>query len=176
MKRFIASRNIFVGNLICIISMLCCELMIISTLAVCPKETFTDAVICVSIASVFVGAIIVYAIIQINRGSCIIGFDKTKDEIYRKGLIFGFYCSVKLSDIKVVVIDDYRTTSFYSGHKRIVIIDNKKRKYDNDEVRRNDYFSILRKESYIGFAFNSKNLHWIRQIWNGDIETIRRAF
>ena len=94
----------------------------------------------------------------LNRAACIIRVEDGM--IKRKGLIHGFYkeCSVRaIQTVKIKYV--HREVGFGTF---IYLIDDRTRPYKK--------FFRIRKDSYICFRKNKKNLAFLRTFWSGVIE------
>ena len=88
----------------------------------------------------------------LNRSACVVWIED--DVVKRKGLICGFYKECPIVSIgKVKIQHAWREGDF------VYLIDSSIHKFDR-----------LRKDSYICFRKNKKNLAFLRTFWSGEIE------
>ena len=88
----------------------------------------------------------------LNRLACVVWIED--DVVKRKGLIYGFYKECPIESIgKVKIQHAWREGDF------VYLIDSSIHKFDR-----------LRKDSYICFRKNKKNLAFLRTFWSGEIE------
>ena len=94
----------------------------------------------------------------LNRAACVVWFEDGM--IKRKGLIRGFYkeCSVRaIQTVQIKYV--HREVGFGTF---IYLIDDRTQPYKK--------FLRIRKDSYICFRKNKKNLAFLRTFWSGEIE------
>ena len=102
---------------------------------------------------IIISVFIILSLILLNRGSCIITYDKKANKLYRRGFISGFKSEILISDIKEVEI-----ISINRSHEFIVIKDTSKNTYN--DMLNNSYFKVENTED---------NMKFIRQFWFGPI-------
>ena len=91
----------------------------------------------------------------LNRAACVVWFEDGM--IKRKGLIRGFYkeCSVR-------AIQTVKTEYVYRAGTFIFLVDDHTPSYKK--------FFPTRKDSYICFRKNKKNLAFLHTFWSGEVE------
>ena len=91
----------------------------------------------------------------LNRAACVVWFEDGM--IKRKGLIRGFYkeCSVR-------AIQTVKTKHVYRAGTFIFLVDDHTPSYKK--------FFPTRKDSYICFRKNKKNLAFLHTFWSGEVE------
>ena len=96
---------------------------------------------------------------SLNRAACVVWVED--GIVKRRGLICGFYKECAVKDIKTVKIE-YRSREV--GFRTFIyLIDDRKQTYKK--------FLRARKDSYISFRKNDKNLAFLRTFWSGEVET-----
>ena len=89
---------------------------------------------------------------SLNRLACVVWIEN--GTVKRKGLIYGFYKQIAVSNIKSVVVKHtWREGDF------IYLVDDSTYK-----------FNRARKDSYVCFAKTKKNLELLRSFWSGEIK------
>lgn len=91
----------------------------------------------------------------LNRAACVIWIEDGM--IKRKGLICGFYKECSIRAIQTVKIKHVRREGTF-----IFLVDDRTQPYKK--------FLRLRKDSYICFRKNKKNLAFLRAFWTGTVE------
>lgn len=94
----------------------------------------------------------------LNRAACVVWIEDGM--IKQKGLIYGFYKECSVRTIQTVKIKyAHRDAGFGTF---IYLIDDRTQPYKK--------FLRLRKDSYICFRKNKKNLAFLRTFWSGEVE------
>ena len=106
---------------------------------------------------VFLGTVCIL-LFSLNRAACVVWVED--GIVKRRGLICGFYKECAVKDIKTVKIE-YRSREV--GFRTFIyLIDDRTQPYKK--------FFRIRKDSYICFRKNNKNLAFLRTLWSGAIE------
>lgn len=101
----------------------------------------------------FLGILYLYVLL-LNRGACVVWIDREKQQIGRRGLLWGFRIQVDLADIqKVILRREIKAGDYF------YVVDKEKR-----------HFDACRKNSYIRLQANEENLRFLRHIWLDPIE------
>lgn len=95
---------------------------------------------------------------SLNRAACIVWLEN--DMIKRKGLIHGFYKECSVRDIRTVKIKYIHEEVGFGTF--IFLIDDRTQPYKK--------FFRIRKDSYVCFRKNKKNLAFLRTFWPGEVE------
>ncbi len=94
----------------------------------------------------------------LNRAACVVWIEDGM--IRRKGLIRGFYKEYSVRSIQAVQIKYVRRDVGFGTF--IYLIDDRTRPYKK--------FFRIRKDSYICFRKNKRNLAFLRTFWSGEVE------
>ena len=99
-----------------------------------------------------------FSVWSLNRAACIVWIEDGM--IKRKGLIYGFYKECSVRTIQTVKIKYAHKDAGFGTF--IYLIDDRTQPYKK--------FLRLRKDSYICFRKNKKNLAFLRTFWSGAIK------
>ena len=154
MKKIISSRSALVA---CIYACVVFFGFTIIGLALAIAAQGIEKIIGILI-SIFFLSMLCLLVMCLNRTACII---RVEDGIVkRKGLIRGFYKECRIDSIRTVKIHySHREVGFGAF---ICLVDDRSPEFAK--------FLRMRKDSYICFRKNKKNLEFLRTFWYGQIE------
>lgn len=95
----------------------------------------------------------ILAFILANRLGCTVEYNEEANKVSRKGLFYKFEYSVSVDNIRDVIIVFHGRAGYW-----IELIDNVQCNYDT-----------FRKNSYIGFELNHKNIEFVKLFWDKPI-------
>lgn len=100
-----------------------------------------------------------FLLFALNRSACVVWFED--GIVKRKGLLRGFYKECPVQAIQTVKI---QYVSRQVGFKTFIFL-------VEDQTPADQKFWRMRKDSYISFRKNKKNLAFLRTFWSGKIES-----
>ena len=154
MKKIISSRSALVA---CVYACVVFFGFTITGLALAIAAQGKEKIIGILI-SIFLLSMLCILVVCLNRMACIIWVED--GIVKRKGLIRGFY--------KECRIDSIRTVKIHHSHREvgfgafIYLVDDRAPEFAK--------FLRMRKDSYICFRKNKKNLEFLRTFWSGEVE------